>query len=390
MVKAAQRVDEVGESATVRIADLAASLRREGLDVLDCSAGRATEHTPDYISKAAVQAIQDGDTHQTMAQGTPAFREACGRKLERENGLVVDPATGIIATMGCKQGLLLSLMATLNPGDEVLIEDPCFVSYEPAIRFCGGEPVRVPLRPGNGFRWQGAELEAARSDRTRAILFCSPHNPTGVVHTPEDLEVIANFAQRHDLIVIADETYERLTWGGKEHMSIATLPGMAERTIGLMGVTKAFCMGGWRVGFAYGPAAVIEGMVVVQQHLVTCAGSFAQTGAARALGESAPTPIVRLWADWEERCKYTVAALDRLSDVTCKMPESGFYAWIDIRETGWGSVDLAERLLVEHHVAVVPGAAFGPSGEGYLRMTCVKSWADLRTGLTRLEKGLAS
>ncbi len=390
MATRAQRVGEVGDSATVRIADLASSLRREGLDVLDFSAGRAAEHTPTYISEAAIQAIRDGDTHQTVARGTPVFREACAGKLERENGLVVDPDSGIVATMGCKQGLLLTLMATLDPGDEVLVEDPCFVSYQPTIRLCGGEPVAVPLRADKGFRWQVDDLEAARTDRTRAVLFCSPHNPAGVVHTPDDLDVIGDFAKRHDLIVIADETYERLTWGGKRHTSIATRPGMAERTIGLMGVTKAFSMGGWRVGFAYAPAAVVEGMVIVQQHLMTCAGSFAQAGAARALGEAAPSAVVELWADWEERCRYAVAELERLPGLTCSMPEGGFYAWIDIRATGRGSVELSEHLLREHHVALVPGAAFGPHGEGYLRMTCVKSWADLRAGLARLQEGLGS
>ena len=390
MATTAQRVGEVGDSATVRIADMASSLRREGLDVLDFSAGRAAEHTPAYISEAAVQAIQGGDTHQTMARGTPAFREACAGKLERENGLVVEPDAGIIATMGCKQGLLLALMAILDPGDEVLIEDPCFVSYQPTIRFCGGEPVAVPLGAAKGFRWQAADLEAARSNRTRAILFCSPHNPTGIVHTPDDLDVIADFAERHDLLVITDETYERLIWGGKAHTPIATRPGMAERTIGLMGVTKAFSMGGWRVGFAYAPSAVIEGMVVVQQHLMTCAGSFAQAGAARALGEAAPAPVVELWADWEERCRYVVTELNRLPRLTCSMPEGGFYAWIDIQATGCGSVELAERLLREHHVALVPGAAFGPHGEGYLRMTCVKSWVDLRGGVARLQDGLGA
>ena len=386
----ARRVREAPSSATVRLADGAASLRRQGVDVLDFSAGRATEHTPAYICEAAAQAMHAGDTHQTMAQGKPAFREACARKLARENDLAVDPHTEVIATMGCKQGLLLALMATLDPGDEILVEDPGFVSYQPAIRFCGGVPVPAPLRAEAGFRWQADDLEAALSERTRALLFCSPHNPTGVVHTPDDLAVIAGVARRYDLTVIADETYERLAWGGRRHTSIATLPGMAERTIGLMGVTKSFSMGGWRIGFAYAPASVVESMVVVQQHLMTCAGSFAQTGAACALGEEIPGSVRALWDDWEQRCRHVAAELDRLPGLSCAMPEGGFYAWIDIAATGWGSEALAEHLLQAHHVTLVPGAAFGPRGEGYLRMTCVKSWDDLRRGLVRIEEGLAT
>ena len=210
----ARRVREAPSSATVRMADVAASLRRQGVDVLDFSAGRAAEHTPAYICEAATQAMQQGDTHQTMAQGKPAFREACARKLARENDHVVDPGTEVIATLGCKQGLLLALMVTLDPGDEVLVEDPGFVSYQPTIRFCGGVPVPVALHAEDGFRWRAEDLEAALSPRTRVLLFCSPHNPTGVVHTPDDLARITDLARRYDLTVIADETYERLTWDG--------------------------------------------------------------------------------------------------------------------------------------------------------------------------------
>ena len=382
----AQRVQKAPSSATVRIADLAASLLEQGVQVLDFSAGRAAEHTPPYICDVAMQALAQGDTHQTMAQGKLIFRQASARKLARENGLSVDPHSEVIATLGCKQGLLLALMATINIGDEILVEDPGFVSYQPTIRFCGGVPIPVPLvRVENGFRWCENDLQTAITERTRAIVFCSPHNPTGIVHMLDDLNVIADLAMRHNLMVIADETYERLTWGDRTHTSIATLPGMSERTIGLMGLTKAFCMGGWRIGLAYAPAPVIEAMVVVQQHLATSAGSFAQTAAAHALGEPPPSCVRTLWKDWEKRCRHVVSGLNALPNISCAMPESGFYAWIDVSATGWPSEPLAEHLLREHHVALVPGAAFGPHGEGYLRMTCVKSWDDLHAGLVQLK-----
>jgi len=384
-----QRILETLASATVLIADTAAELRRQGVDVIDFSAGRASEYTPAYITRFASQAMLDGDTHQTMAQGKPEFRAACARKLARENNINADPERNIIATLGCKQGLTLALLATLNPGDEVIVEDPCFVSYQPTIRFCGGTPVSVPLRRDNNFRWTRDELEAAVTPRTRAILFCSPHNPTGTVHTEADLDLIAEVANRHDLFVIADEIYERVSWGKRAHTSIATRPRMSERAIGLMGLTKSFAMGGWRIGFAYSSPHVIKAMVTLQQHLMTCAGAFTQTGASAALRDAPPPEVTSLWEDWERRCAFVVAELNRLPGVSCLMPEGGFYAWIDISKRGEPSVASAERLLTEHHVTLVPGAAFGAHGEGYLRMTCVKSWDDLHKGLERIKQGLS-
>lgn len=384
----AKRVLETPPSATVLIADMAAKMRREGIDIIDFSAGRAAEHSPDYVNQEAARALLEGDTHQTMAQGKPEYREACARKLERENGIVADPETSIIATLGNKQGLTLALMAVVNPGEEVIVEDPCFVSYQPTISFCGGISVPVPLRRENRFRWKRDDLEAAVTDRTRAILFCSPHNPTGTVHTEDDLDLIVETAGKNDLIVISDEVYERVTWGGRRHISIATRPGMKDRFITIMGLTKTFSMGGWRIGFIYAPESIISGMVTLQQHLITCAGSFTQTGATKAFADESPIEIKKLWEDWEKRCLYAVSEINKLPNVSCDPPEGGFYAWIDIKATGSNSTDLAERLLKEHNIALVPGVAFGASGEGYLRMTCVRSWDDLREGLARFKKAL--
>jgi len=383
-----KRVLENPPSATVLIADIAAGMSRQGIDIIDFSAGRAAEHSPYYVNQEAAQALLSGDTHQTMAQGKPEYREACARKLARENGIVADPEKSIIATLGCKQGLTLALMAVVDPGDEVIVEDPCFVSYQPTIRFCGGIPVPVPLRRENHFRWQRDELEAAITDRTKAILFCSPHNPTGTVHTEADLDLISEIASKHDLTVISDEIYERVTWGGRRHICIATRPHMKERSITMMGLTKTFSMGGWRIGFIYAPESIISGMVTLQQHLMTCAGSFTQTGATKALSEEPPSEIKELWKDWERRCQFVVSELNRIPNISCDHPEGGFYAWIDITGTGETSEQLTERLLREYHIALVPGPAFGATGEGYLRMTCVRSWDDLREGLLRFKQAL--
>ena len=383
----AQRVSRTPSSATVRIADLVSELQRKRTRILDFSAGRAAEQSPDYVNQAASKAMLSGDTHQTPAQGKPEYRENIARKLQRENDLVIDPDKNVIATLGCKNGLTLALMATINPGEEVMVEDPCFVSYGATIGFFGGKTVPVPLRPENDFRWTRKELENAVTDRTRCILICSPQNPTGTVHTEDDLDVIANVARKYNLWVISDEIYERLTWHGRRHVCMATRPGMKNRSIGLMGFTKTFSMGGWRIGFMYAPEPIIKSCVVFQQHLMTCAGSFTQAGAAFALSQDYRPEVLEIWRDWEKRCEYVASEINKISNLSCRMPEGAFYVWIDIRKTGETSADFCERMLKEQHVALVPGASFGPNGEGYVRMTCVKSWEELKEGLSNIAQG---
>jgi len=384
----AQRITETPQSATVRITDQVKKIRREGMNILDFGAGRAAESSPDYINKSAAQALLAGDTHQTMAQGTPEFRENVARKLVHENNITTNPDKNIIATLGCKNGLTLALMSTINPGDEVIVEDPCFVSYGAIIRFCGGVSIPVPLRPENNFRWKKEDLESRITDRTRVILFCSPQNPTGTVHTPQDLDIIADVTEKHDLWVISDEIYERLTLGGREHTCIATRPGMADRSITLMGFTKTFSMGGWRLGFACAPEPVMRAMTIVQQHIMTCAGSFTQAGAAAAMAEDYRPEVLEMWNDWEKRIEFVITEINKIPKLSCRPPEGAFYAWINCKKTGESSLELAERLLKEQQIALVPGSAFGETGEGYLRMTCVKSWDDIRAGVARLRKGV--
>jgi len=215
-----RRIVETPSSAPVRLADVAMALREQGRTVYDFSAGRASEATPEHICAAAKRALDEGDTHQTMAQGTTAYRRACARKLVRDNGVEADPDRNIIATMGTKQGLMLALMALLDPGDEVIVEDPCFVSYQPEIRFCGGKAVEVPLRAENRFRWTYADLAAAVTPRTKAILCCNPHNPTGVVLTEGELDVIARVAQERGIYVIVGRRFmSAVPWGGRRHVS---------------------------------------------------------------------------------------------------------------------------------------------------------------------------
>jgi len=382
------RVEQMKTSATVGIADKASRLRQQGYSVIDFSAGRAFEATPDYVSQAASDALLSGDTHQTMALGTPEFRKACATKLSRDNFLEADWETEIIATMGVKQALTLALLGVVNTGDDVLVEDPCFVSYMPLINIAGGQAHHLPLKPKNNFRWTRDQLQQAVTDRTRAILFNSPQNPTGTVHNRNDLEVIADVAQAHDLIVITDEIYERVAWDGRQHICMASLPEMRERTITCMGLTKTFSMGGWRIGFIFAEANIVSGLMKLQQHLLTCASSFTQAGAAAAMKEPPRTEVNDLWREWEARCTLMSEGLNDISGLSCAKPEGGFYAWVDISATGYTSQELAKRLLDEEQVAVVPGSAFGPSGEGYIRINCVKSREELHEGLIRIRRFL--
>ncbi len=384
-MRVSQRLGTMVESETVRLADLADTLKRQGHTILDFSAGRASDPTPRYICRAAENAMESGDTHQTPARGKLAYLNACAVKLKRENGIEADPGTEIIATMGNKQGLVCSLLAGIDPGDEVIVEDPGFVSYLPAIQLAGGIPVPVPLRPENNYFWDPAELEKAVSNQTRALIFCSPHNPCGRVHTEAELEILESLAEKHNLTVITDEIYERLTWDGRVHRSLAARPKAREHTITLMGTTKAYAMGGWRIGFASGPAPLIEAMTKVQQHMITSANSICQSAAAHIFASPVSPELSALWNSWETCCHQATVRLDAIPGIRCPMPEGGFYAWIDISKLPGNSLSWAHHILETSGVVLVPGAAFGPQGDQFLRMTCVKEDTVLEAGLELLE-----
>lgn len=382
--RTAHRIGGIPESSTVRIADIASMLKRRGENVVDFSAGRAAESTHAFIYEAAVQAMESGHTHQTPARGIPGYLDACAEKLARDNGLAMDPETEIIATAGCKEGLLLALLAVIDPGDEVIVEDPCFVSYQPEITLCGGTAVPVALCPENDNRWAEEDLAAAVTRRTRAIVMCSPNNPLGVVHTRDDLEALRTIAVENDLIVVVDEIYDAAVWGGRKHLPIASLPGMRERTVGLMGMTKSYSMGGWRIGYAYAHAGVIEKMVVVQQHVMTCASSIGQHAGIAALSEQGITVMQPIWEDWERRCMRVADGINQIPGLSTNRPEGAFYAWVDIGRTGLKSMEFASRLLESQKVAVVPGGSFGTRTDDHVRITCVRSPTDIEEGLRRI------
>jgi aspartate/methionine/tyrosine aminotransferase len=381
-----RRAAHIPVSGTVAIADRAAALRREGVDVVDLSAARAPEATPQPILAAALVALEKGDTHQTPARGTQAFRQAVSDKLRRENGLEVDPDEQVLATLGVKEGLLLALQAGIEPGDIVLVEDPCFVSHGPLVQMAGGVPVpmRLEAERHHALPAHAEDLFA----RARAIIVCNPHNPTGVVRSREELERLAGLAAEHDILVISDEVYERVVWGGREHSCLASTPLAADRTVTLMSTTKAYAMGGWRIGWAAGPSSLIEAMTRLHAHQVTCAPSFAQTATTAALS-AAVTPTLRdLWAVWERRCTDFATQLAKLTGIRCEIPEAGFFVWANVRDVDPDDEAVANRLLEEQHTVVIPGSAFGEGGRGFLRINAVKDDATLARGLERIGRVL--
>lgn len=386
ILRISDRVTNSKQSSTVGIADIATKLRESGEVVYDFSAARAFEPTPDYIIEEAIRAMKAGDTHQTMALGTTGYRHAIAEKLKRENSIIADPEREIIATMGVKQGLTISFLALINPGDEVIIEDPCFPSYKQLIYYLGGIPVAVPLKAENKFRWTLNDLESAVSSKTKAILFNSPQNPTGVVHNREDLDIISNVAKKHNLYVLCDEVYERIPWGGRKHLNLCNLPGMKERTVTLTSLTKSFSMGGWRIGYIYAHKDIISSLYKLQQHLITSCNSFVQAAGAIAFREPPREVVLDYWSEWEKKTRFVAEELDSIKGIKCPVPEGAFFVWADISQLGIPSKEFVEKLLKEKKVALVHGSSFGENGEGYFRMTCSKTWEDNREGLARIKE----
>ncbi len=364
----AARVRDLAPSPTIGVSDRARALRAEGVDVIDLGGGDPDFITPQHIRDAAAAAMNAGETHYVASNGTPAFRVAISDKLRRDNGIEVDAKDGILVTPGAKAALFEAILALVEPGVDILVLDPAWVSYVPMIEMAGGRAVRVALDPDDQFRITHGQLSAAVTPATRGILVNSPNNPTGRVLTRDELDAIAAVAQEHDLLVYADEMYEKIVYDGHQHLSLATLPGMDERTLTFNGLSKAYAMTGWRLGYVAGPVPYVKQIAKVHSHSVTCATSFAQAGGVAAL--TGPQEFIgEMVAAWDRRRRAVAAGLSAINGITCPLVEGAFYAFADVRETGLSSMDLADLLLREAHVAATPGIAFGDAGEGHIRLS---------------------
>ena len=382
-----QKIEALKGSSTVAISDRARSLQQQGVNVVNLGGGDPDFDTPRHIVDAGVEAIRGGQTHYVASQGIPAFRKAIAEKLSRENGLSYDPDREIVATASGKLALYIALESLLDPRDEVLYLEPAWVSYRPLIELVGGCPVAVSLSPADNFAVRSTLLERKITPRTKAILINSPNNPTGRVLGPEELQVIREVALKHDLWVVSDEIYEHLVYDGHRHVSIATLPEMRDRTVVVNGMSKAYAMTGWRIGYLAAPSVLSEQILKVQQHVVTCAASFGQIAATEAL--QGPQDCVKtMRQEYDKRRRRIAEALNSIPGVRCPLLEGAFYFFPEVDYRDYDSWQIAEYLISEAHVAVTPGQAFGEAARKNIRLTYATSMANLLEAVERMRRAL--
>jgi aminotransferase len=364
-----------------RFFDIAAEMD----DVISLGVGEPDFVTPWRVREAGIYALEHGYTTYTSNAGLPRLRELICADLASRYGATYDSGTECLITTGVSEGLDLALRVLLNPGDEVIVPEPCYVAYEPCVAFAGGTPVRVPTRWEDDFAIDADVVAAAITPRTKAILIGSPANPTGAVQPRAALEALVRLAEEHDLYLVSDEIYDRLTYTGG-HVCLGTLPGARERTVLLGGFSKAHAMTGWRVGWICAPAAVAELAVRVHQYTMLCAPHVSQLAAVEAL--SAPDHDVdAMVADYDRRRRVFVKGLREIG-LDCPEPGGAFYAFPSIRSSGLDSETFAEQLLRAERVAVVPGSVFGPSGEGHVRCSYAAALPLLEEALVRIDRFL--
>jgi aminotransferase len=374
----AERVRSVPPSGIRRFFDILATMD----DVISLGVGEPDFDTPEHIVEAGIDSLRRGRTHYTSNYGTIELRRALADHLERLYGVRYDPSTEILITVGASEAVDLALRATCDPGDEVILHEPSYVSYVPAVTFAGGVVRHVATRLEDDFELDPTAVEAAITPRTKALFLGYPCNPTGAVLSPDVQDELAAIAVRNDLLVYSDEIYDRLGYGSYQHRAMSALPGMRERTILMGGFSKAYAMTGWRIGWLCAPPGMLEGIVKVHQYGIMSAATMTQDAALRALTDG-ERDVREMLAEYDRRRRLLVAGLNDLGLRTFE-PRGAFYAFPQITSTGLDSETFARRLLEEERVAVVPGGAFGPSGEGHVRACYATSYEQLEEALGRI------
>jgi aminotransferase len=350
-------------------------------DVISLGIGEPDFATPDHIAAKGIDCLQAGKTSYTANAGIFELREAIAAYIERLYGLSYDPESQVLVTVGVSEALFVALKAILDPGEEVLVVEPCFVANAAAVEMAGGVPISVDTFVEDAFQVTRASLEAHITPRTKAILISYPNNPTGAALTRQNMLEIAAVAEQYDLVVISDEIYERLVYD-HEHISFASLPGMFERTILLSGLSKSFAMTGWRVGYATAPAEILGAMRKLHQYLIMSAPTMGQVAALEALQHGADD-VEFMRSDYDRRRRLIVAGFNDMG-LTCFEPRGAFYAFPNISVTGMSSAEFCEQLLYEEKVAVIPGDAFGRSGAGFVRACYATSTDNIEIALERM------
>jgi aminotransferase len=380
----AARVLAVPPSGIRKFFDILATMD----DVISLGVGEPDFDTPERIVAAGVRSLHAGRTHYTSNYGTIELRRALSAHLEQRYDVAYDPATELLITVGASEAVDLALRATCDPGDEVILHEPSYVAYVPAIVFAGGVVRHVATRLEDDFALDPAAVEAAITQRTKALFLGYPCNPTGAVLPDDVQDALADIASRHDLLVYSDEIYDRLAYGTYRHRAFSALPGMRDRTILMGGFSKAYAMTGWRVGWLAAPAGILEGIVKVHQYGIMSAPTTAQDAALEAIvgGEA---DVERMRAEYDRRRRLLVDGLNALGLRTFE-PRGAFYAFPEVTSaTGLSDEAFAERLLTEEKVAVIPGSAFGPSGAGHVRMCYATSYERLEEALERIGRFVA-
>jgi aminotransferase len=351
-------------------------------DVISLGIGEPDFVTPWHIREAALFSLEKGRTGYTSNLGLPKLREAIAHYAQRKFGLTYHAPSEVLVSVGVSEAIDIALRALLNPGDEVLYHEPCYVSYNPSVTLAHGKAVPVPVHEKDHFQLRADELAKRITPRSKVLLLNFPTNPTGATMPPEALEPIAELCRQHDLIVLSDEIYAELTYDGAEHVSIASLPGMRERTVFLHGLSKGWAMTGFRIGYACAPAPLIEAMMKIHQYAILCAPTTTQDAAVEAL-EHGDAAVAHMREKYEQRRNYITSALNGMG-LPCPLPRGAFYVFPDIRSTGLGSREFSLRLLEEQKVAVVPGGAFGACGEGFVRCSYATSLEQIKVAMERM------
>ena len=383
-IESAHKMEEIRPSATVAVSDKARELAQEGKDIINLGGGEPDFDTPEHIIEAGIKAIKDGKTHYVSSLGIPELRTAVSRKLYVENGLTYTPDE-IMVNPGAKLGLYAAIMALVDQGDEVLVFDPSWVSYDAIIRLAGGTPVHVPLDREDNFTIRSEVISENITSRSRIIILNSPNNPTGRILTLKELEVVAAAAEKHDLFVLSDEIYEKIAYDGNKPVSFGTVDGMLERTIVINGFSKAYAMTGWRLGYVAAKKPLMKELLKVQQHSVTCAAAFTQYAGVAAL-EGPQDVIEDMVSIYDNRRRIITDGLNSLPGVSCEAPEGAFYSFPDISGTGMSSMEFTNLLLTEAGVAVTPGIAFGECADGHVRLSFANSTKLIENAIARMNR----
>lgn len=374
-----ERVANLKPSGIRRFFDIVATME----DVISLGIGEPDFVTPQPILQAGINSLQEGETHYTSNSGLMALRSALAEHLYDQYGVEYDPVSEIVITVGVSEALYLAMTALLDPGDEVIIPTPCFVSYQAEAILAGGLPFELPTFAEDQFQLRPTALEAAINPRTKAVLIAYPNNPTGAVASRETLMALAGIAEKHDLIVISDELYDQLIYD-VPHVCFPSLPGMWKRTILLGGFSKNYAMTGWRIGFAAAPASILQGLLRVHQYTIMSAPTTAQAAAVVAI-RNGSQHVEEMRSEYDRRRKLIVSGLNNLGLSTVE-PHGAFYAFPSIVATGMDGETFAQKLLQEERVAVVPGSAFGAGGEGYVRCSYATAYEKIEEALRRMDK----